>query len=621
MTPWRNTATLFFRLSVAAVAVLFSGLSVHAADAVTVGTVTANGSTVTVPVSIRDVSGTPLGMDRPAGSKIQSFSIKVTYAPASSVQSIAFNRAGITANLTPTSEFKPVTSNSVSLLATFPEGSNTIPFTLDAAAPGNVVAQLVVTLSPSAAPATSISLTLDSALTQLTDSGGTAATKETEDNGRLTLVDGRIDIPALAVTLSPTTRTVARGGTANLTASLNLAVATNTTVSLSSSNTSVATVPASVVIDAGQKTASVAVSGVAAGTAQITASLPNNSSSKSNITVTDQPAPCTTPAAPQLGGPASATIGVPYAITWSTVSAATEYTIEEATSADFAGAVSQTVTGTSVSYTHGTGGVRYDYRARAFNKSGNCNVASAYSATISVLIEEPAGPATRVLVVVGSTPGNNGSFFRTAIQLYNPHAAPVSGRIVFHRAGTSGSDADPSLPYTIAPGKTLAFDDLLPAMGLGSGLGSADLVADDLSALPVALARVFNDGGAAGTTGLTESALAFSDALSGGGSGVLFAPEDVQRFRLNIGVRSLDEGATLAIVVRDRNGVDVKSANPTIPPSYFRQFSPPELLDGYTVTGGETITLTVTSGSAYIYGSTTDNTTNDPSVQFAHRIE
>src|SRR5690349_2991008 len=105
MIPWRSTATLFFRLGVAAVAVLFSGLSVHAADAVTVGTVTANGSTVTVPVSIRDVSGTPLGMDRPAGSKIQSFSIKVTYAPASSVQSIAFNRAGITANLTPTSEF------------------------------------------------------------------------------------------------------------------------------------------------------------------------------------------------------------------------------------------------------------------------------------------------------------------------------------------------------------------------------------------------------------------------------------------------------------------------------------------------------------------------------------
>src|SRR5438477_12791122 len=70
-------------------------------DVVTVGSVTANGSVVDVPVSIRDVSGTPLGIDRPAGSKIQAFSIKVSYAPASAVSAITFSRSGITAGLTP----------------------------------------------------------------------------------------------------------------------------------------------------------------------------------------------------------------------------------------------------------------------------------------------------------------------------------------------------------------------------------------------------------------------------------------------------------------------------------------------------------------------------------------
>ena len=99
-----------------------------ASDVVTVGTVTASGTTADVPVSIRDVSGTPLGMDQPAGSKIQSFSIKVTYSPASAVQSVTFSRTGITASLTPTSEFKPSTSNSVSLLDTFQESNNLIPF-------------------------------------------------------------------------------------------------------------------------------------------------------------------------------------------------------------------------------------------------------------------------------------------------------------------------------------------------------------------------------------------------------------------------------------------------------------------------------------------------------------
>jgi hypothetical protein len=45
------------------------------------------------------------------------------------------------------------------------------------------------------------------------------------------------------------------------------------------------------------------------------------------------------------------------------------------------------------------------------------------------------------------------------------------------------------------------------------------------------------------------------------------------------------------------------------------------MLDGYVLTGGETITFDVTGGAAFVYGSTTDNTTNDPSVQLARRIE
>jgi hypothetical protein len=45
------------------------------------------------------------------------------------------------------------------------------------------------------------------------------------------------------------------------------------------------------------------------------------------------------------------------------------------------------------------------------------------------------------------------------------------------------------------------------------------------------------------------------------------------------------------------------------------------ILDGYVLIGGETITVQMTSGSAFVYGSTTDNTTQDPSVQFARKIE
>jgi hypothetical protein len=165
-------------------------------DVVTVGTVATFTPTVDVPVFIRDTSGTPLGIDQPPGSRIQSYSIKVSYSPASAVQSVTFTRAGITAPLTPTFESSPAGAGAISLLDTFQESTNLIPFVSNQPLPGNQVAHLVFTLSPSATPGTIITLTLDPTLTQLTDEGGNAATKETVTNGRLLLVDGVINVVA-----------------------------------------------------------------------------------------------------------------------------------------------------------------------------------------------------------------------------------------------------------------------------------------------------------------------------------------------------------------------------------------------------------------------------------------
>src|SRR3954453_15263985 len=164
-------------------------------DVVTVGIV--NGpqfSTVDVPVFIRDVSLTPLGLDQPPGSRIQSYSIKVNYAPASAVQSITFTRAGITTCLTPTFESSPSSAGSVSLLDTFQESTNLIPFTLNGLPPGNQVAHLSVTLSPTAPVGQVITLTLDPTLTQLPAEGGYPGTIESTSNNRLALVNGSITV-------------------------------------------------------------------------------------------------------------------------------------------------------------------------------------------------------------------------------------------------------------------------------------------------------------------------------------------------------------------------------------------------------------------------------------------
>ena len=171
-------------------------------DVITVGTGTVPaGQVIDIPVFIRDTSGTPLGMDQPPGSKIQSYSIKVNYSPASAVQSITFSRAGITASLTPTFESSPSGPGTISLLDTFQESTNPIPFTLNAALPGNQVAHLLVTIAPAATPG-AVTLTLDPTLTQLTDQSGSGATKETVAAGNLLLVNGAITVTAFVPALS-----------------------------------------------------------------------------------------------------------------------------------------------------------------------------------------------------------------------------------------------------------------------------------------------------------------------------------------------------------------------------------------------------------------------------------
>jgi hypothetical protein len=176
-----------------------AALAQTAADVVTVGTVSSSASVVDVPVYIRDTATTPLGIDQPAGSRIQSYSLQVLYASAA-VQSITFTRGGITAPLTPTFENSPaVPGSAIALLDTFSEATNLVPFTSAAALPGDQVGTLHVTIAPGTPVGTVIAFTLDPTLTQLTDEAGTPATFETTGNQRLALVPGSITVTAPAV--------------------------------------------------------------------------------------------------------------------------------------------------------------------------------------------------------------------------------------------------------------------------------------------------------------------------------------------------------------------------------------------------------------------------------------
>jgi hypothetical protein len=208
-----------------------------------------------------------------------------------------------------------------------------------------------------------------------------------------------------------------------------------------------------------------------------------------------------------------------------------------------------------------------------------------------------------------------GSFFRTSVQLHNSTDAPMAGRIVFHPSGASGGSSDPALSYSLSPGQTQSIADLLLSMGR-SGLGSADIEATSGSA-PAATVHVFNDAGAQGTTGFTEEAKRSEEALGPGQSGVLLLPANLTSFRFNLGVRTLEGGATATLTLRDASGAVLGTVPRGLPATYHEQQSAAALLGVTTLPPGGSISIAVTSGAAIFYGATVDNTTGDPSLQIA----
>lgn len=231
---------------------------------------------------------------------------------------------------------------------------------------------------------------------------------------------------------------------------------------------------------------------------------------------------------------------------------------------------------------------------------------------------------SQVIVVAGAAPGVGGSRFKTDIQLASVPGpefvfnAPlrsdtVLGRLVYHRAGTSGSPSDPSVSFKLAPGENRTLLDFVGGLGL-SGLGSIDVYTTIGFEAPLAIAHIYEDSGGA-TKGLTTDALVPDRALTE--DAVLFAPADPAKFRMNIGVRTLDQPVTLGFVIFRANGTArTSTVSIDFPANYFAQSGADQML-GTPLQAGDAIVVRAGGAPAFVYGSTTDNTSQDPSIQFA----
>jgi len=195
--------------------ILFAVFTASAQDVITVGSGSAPaGGVASIPVSVLDRSGTPLGSDAGTGNRIQGISFKVMYS-AALVQSVSFTRGGVLTSLTPVFESQLPGNGFFVYIVSFQESTNPVPFTLNASAPGDLIGTLNVTLQPSAIAGSSSGLTLDVASALLSNQAGT--TSESVALGTLALVNGSVSCSASAGAPSNLVATASGTSQVNLT--------------------------------------------------------------------------------------------------------------------------------------------------------------------------------------------------------------------------------------------------------------------------------------------------------------------------------------------------------------------------------------------------------------------
>ncbi|HUP59078.1 MAG TPA: hypothetical protein VNA69_01525 [Thermoanaerobaculia bacterium] len=223
--------------------------------------------------------------------------------------------------------------------------------------------------------------------------------------------------------------------------------------------------------------------------------------------------------------------------------------------------------------------------------------------------------ADAIVPVVGSTRGQSNANFKTELQLHNPTSQQITGWLIFHPMGQPAAETDPVLRYDLAAHATRAYADVLAHLG-ATGLGSLDVFVDR-GTLPTVVARAYDDQ-TTGTTGVTVPLVPSSAVLARAAIASLIAPRDTTRFRFNVGVRSLGDGATLRIVTRNAAGTQRHFRAVTYASNFFEQ-APGNVFAGIALDANDSIAIEITAGSAIVYATSVDNQTNDSSLQLLRR--
>lgn len=190
---------------------------VAAQDVLTIGTTAATpGSSITVPVYLRDLTGTALGADAGSGKRIQGIMLQVTATPAVAGMTITYQPTGALQGRTPLYQ----RAGSGSWIGSYSEAAQPLPFNTGAAAPGDRIGTLFVTLPVALTGTPSVTLAFNTATTLLSNEAGTVT--ESVTNRHLQLVNGKINLSgsSTSTTLTATPNPSQMGNNVTFTANV-----------------------------------------------------------------------------------------------------------------------------------------------------------------------------------------------------------------------------------------------------------------------------------------------------------------------------------------------------------------------------------------------------------------
>jgi hypothetical protein len=285
----------------------------------------------------------------------------------------------------------------------------------------------------------------------------------------------------------------------------------------------------------------------------------------------------------------------------------------------------------------GTNTVTVSVNYNALGKVGTADVAPKTSVPVSVSTVTPvssggkSGPPqnSMIIPVVGHAAGVGGSLFESDVRVANTAATTMKYQLNFTLSRSDGTQSGQSTTVQIAPGETMALDDILTSFfGLGADGASATGVLEirplttstsvTTSSVnvqtTVASSRTYNST-PNGTYGQYIPAIPFSQFIgTGGGRLTLQQVAQSSAYRSNLGLtEGAGEPADVTVHVFNLAGAEVGQVPVQLLPGEHRQIDRFLSVNNIPLDEGRfEIEVTSATGKVTAYASTVDNATNDP---------